>query len=218
MTAVKTEQIGIWGGQFGKEYTDRNALTPLQLDRLYKHNYGVSRTELNEEFIGSFDRSIKILEVGCGLGNQLMILQRMGFENLYGIEVNSYAIERAKANTENINIIYGSAFDIPFRGTFFDLVFTSGVLIHIAPQDVKKAIEEIYRCNSEYIWGFEYYADTYTEVQYRGHNKLLWKTDFVRLYLEQFEDLELIKEKRLKYSDNNNIDTMYLLRKDRRSK
>jgi pseudaminic acid biosynthesis-associated methylase len=217
MTVVKTEQIGIWEGQFGKEYTDRNTLTPLQLDQLYERNYGVSRAELNEEFVGSFDRSVKILEAGCSLGNQLLSLQQMGFKNLYGIEINRYAVQQSKTNTKDINIIYGSVFDIPFRDGFFNLVFTSGVLIHIAPQDVKRAIKEIYRSSGEYIWGFEYYADTYTEVQYRGHSKLLWKADFVRLYLEQFEDLELIKEKRLKYSDNNNIDTMYLLRKSRRS-
>jgi pseudaminic acid biosynthesis-associated methylase len=139
----------------------------------------------------------------------------MGFKDLYGIEVNSYAVELAKANTKNINIIRGDAFDIPFKNRYFDLVFTSGVLIHIAPQDIERALREIYRCSREYIWGFEYYADTYTEVPYRGHSELLWKTDFMRLYLEQFEDLELVKERRLKYLDDNNIDAIYLLKKAR---
>ncbi|MGA1980103.1 MAG: pseudaminic acid biosynthesis-associated methylase [Sedimentisphaerales bacterium] len=213
-----TEQIRTWRGTFGKEYTDRNTLTLEQMDELYKRNYGVSRTELNKAFLGDLDRSIKILEVGSNLGNQLLSLQKMGFENLYGIEVNSYAIERAKANTKNINIIRGDAFDIPFKNRYFDLVFTSGVLIHIAPQDTEGAIKEIHRCSRNYIWGFEYYADTYTEVRYRGHNNLLWKTDFAGLYLNFFDDLELVKEKRLKYSDNNNIDTMYLLKKVRCSK
>lgn len=210
---MKTEQIGIWEGQFGKEYTDRNTLTPLQLDQLYKRNYGVSRTELNEEFIGDFDRSIKILEAGCSLGNQLLGLQQMGFKNLYGVEINRYAVQQSKSNTKDINIIYGSAFDIPFRDAFFDLVFTSGVLIHIAPADIERALKEIYRCSKEYIWGFEYYADNYTEVSYRGHNNLLWKTDFAGLYLNSFDDLELVKEKKLKYLESENVDTMFLIRK-----
>jgi pseudaminic acid biosynthesis-associated methylase len=203
----------MWRGAFGKEYTDRNALTLEQMDELYKKNYGVSRTKLNEVFLGDLDRSAKILEVGSNLGNQLLSLQRMGFENLYGIEVNSYAIERAKANTKNINIIRGDAFDIPFKDRCFDLVFTSGVLIHIALQDIERALREIYRCSRKYIWGFECYADSYTEVRYRGHDNLLWKTDFASLYLSFFDDLELVKEKRLKYLEDENVDTMFLIRK-----
>lgn len=213
MDEPTTFQLRRWEGNFGKEYTDRNTLTPQQLDQLYKRNYGISRNELNKVFLGDLDRSFKILEVGSNLGDQLLSLQRMGFENLYGIEVNSYAVEQAKANTENINIIRGSAFDIPFKDRYFDLVFTSGVLIHIAPQDIERALREIHRCSREYIWGFEYYADSYTEVRYRDQDNLLWKTDFAGLYLDLFGDLELVKERRLKYLENENVDTMFLIRK-----
>ncbi|MFZ0035300.1 MAG: pseudaminic acid biosynthesis-associated methylase [Sedimentisphaerales bacterium] len=210
-----TEQIRMWMGTFGKGYTDGNAVTVEQMDELYKKNYGVNGTELFEEFMGGLERSIKILEVGSNIGNKLLVLQRMGFKYLYGIEINSYAIECAKANTKGINIIQANAFDIPFKDGFFDLVFTSGVLIHIAPADIERAMWEIHRCSREYIWGFEYYADTYTEVKYRGHDNLLWKTDFANLYLSLFNDLELVKEKRLKYLENENVDTMFLLKKAR---
>lgn len=74
-------------------------------------------------------------------------------------------------------------------------------------------MKEVYRCTREYIWGFEYYADEYTEIPYRGHSKLLWKANFARLYLDQFEDLELVKEERFKNLDSDNIDSMFLLRK-----
>ncbi|MDD5063440.1 MAG: methyltransferase domain-containing protein [Phycisphaerae bacterium] len=208
-----TSQSQKWESKLGEEYTERNIFAPEQLDQLYVSNYGISRTALNEAFLGNFERSVKILEVGSNLGNQLLSLQRMGFENLYGIEVNSYAIEHAKNNTKNINIIRGNAFDIPFKDRYFDIVFTSGVLIHIAPQDIERALQEIHRCSREYIWGFEYYADSCTEVRYRGHTDLLWKTNFAGLYLNSFDDLELVKEKKLKYLGNENIDTMFLIKK-----
>ena len=208
-----TFQLQTWEGEFGKEYTDRNTLVPEQLDKLYKSNYGVTGTELNQAFLGDLERSVKILEVGSNVGNQLLSLQKMGFENLYGIEVNSYAVERAKAHTRDINIIRADVFDIPFKDAYFDLVFTSGVLIHISPQDIERALREIYRCSKQYIWGFEYYADTHTEIPYRGRNNLLWKANFAGLYLRFFDDLELVKEKRLKYSDNDNVDAMFLLKK-----
>lgn len=216
------EIVNIWislqnrwkrGGVFGKEYTSRNALSLNDMENLYKEHYGYTRTDMNSEFIGDFDRDMKILEVGSNIGNQLLCLQGMGFNNLYGIELQGYAVELSKSRTERINIIEGSAFDIPYKDSYFDLVFTSGVLIHINPSDISMAVKEIYRCAKEYIWGFEYYADKYTEILYRGHKDLLWKADFAKLYREQFSDLELVQEKRLKYIDNDNVDAMFLLRK-----
>ncbi len=213
MLKTATPQFQHWQGEFGKEYTDRNALTLDGMDKRYLTNYGLTRTELNKEFLGGFDRSVKILEVGSNIGNQLLLLQKMGFENLYGIEVGSYAVQCSKANTSGINIIQANAFDIPFKDGFFDLVFTSGILIHISPSDIQKALSEIHRCTNRYIWGFEYYADTYTEVTYRQHESLLWKTDFAKLYLDSFDGLELIGEKRVKYLKDDNIDSMFLIKK-----
>ena len=208
-----TKQMEKWAGQFGREYADRNALSLEEMEALHSRNYGVTRTELNERFLRGMDRSIRILEAGSNVGNQLLCLQKMGFSNLYGIELQSYAVELSKSRTKHINIIEGSAFDIPFKDGYFDLVFTSGLLIHISPSDISMAMEEINRCTREYIWGLEYYADKYTEIPYRGHGNLLWKADFARLYLDQFEDLELVKEEHLKYLDNDNIDSIFLLRK-----
>jgi pseudaminic acid biosynthesis-associated methylase len=211
-----TSQLRHWQGKFGKEHTDRNALTLEDMNKKYQKHYGVTRTELNEAFLGDFDRSIRILEVGSNIGNQLLLLQKMGFENLYGIEINGYTVQCSKANTCDINIIQGSAFDIPFKDGYFDLVFTSGVLIHIAPSDIQKVLKEIHMCSNKYIWGFEYYADTYTEATYRGHSNLLWKTNFAGLYLDLFDDVEVVKEERMKYLANDNIDVMFLIEKWRK--
>jgi pseudaminic acid biosynthesis-associated methylase len=208
-----TDQTQQWSSAFGKEYTDRNPQTVEAMDKLYKKQFGLTRTELNLMFLSNLDRSIKILEVGSNVGVQLQGLQRNGFENLYGIELQPYAVEVSKQNTKNINLIQGSAFDIPFKDSYFDLVFTSGVLIHISPDDLNIAMREIFRCTSEYIWGFEYYADQYSEIPYRGSRNLLWKADFAKLYLDKFKDLELVKKKRIKYLDNDNVDSMFLIRK-----
>ncbi len=207
------EQKLKWEGEFGKEYTDRNALSLEDMEALYKRNYGLTRTELNEKFLAGLDRSARVLEVGSNVGNQLLCLQKMGFTHLYGIELQSYAVELSKFRTKGINIIQGEASDIPFRDGYFDLVFTSGVLIHIAPADLLDIMKEIYRCSRKYIFGFEYYSDTPKEVMYRGHKNLLWKADFAGKYLEHFIDLHLIKEEKIKYLNSENTDTMFLLEK-----
>lgn len=207
-------QESTWSSQFGKDYTDRCTLGTEELNSLYKNEYGISRLEMNNRFLSGLGLENKrVLEVGCNVGNQLVQLQQMGFEDLYGIELQAYAVEKAKGLTKGINIIQGMGDDIPFKDGFFDMVFTSGVLIHISPEKIDKVIEEIYRCTREYIWGFEYYADEYTEVSYRGNKELLWKTNYCKLYLDKFSDLELVKEEKYKYINNNNIDSMFLLRK-----
>jgi len=202
-----------WMEDFGKKYTNRNALTLDEMNEMYRKNFGMSREDLNNKFIDEMNQSIKILEVGSNIGNQLILLQKMGFKNLYGIEINSYAVELSKQRTKDINIIQGSAFDIPFRDNYFDLIFTSGLLIHIAPPDIEIVIQEIHRCAKEYIWGFEYYSDKYTEIVYRKKKNLLWKANFSKMYLDLFGDLELVKERKLKYLNDNNVDSMFLLRK-----
>jgi len=209
----KTEQLEVWSGEFGKEYTDRNAKSLDDIEQYYIKNFGLSRIEMNRQFLGDLSQDIRILEVGSNVGNQLLCLQKMGFSSLYGIEIQSYAVEMAKQRTKNINIIQGSAFDIPFKDGFFDLVFTSGVLIHIAPSDIQAILKEIHRCSKKYIWGYEYYADSYTEIEYRGEKNLLWKTNFSQLFLDSFQNLKLVKQKIFPYAGDNKSDVMYLLEK-----
>jgi len=206
---MQTHQIDVWSDQFGREYTDRNAFTVEELNKDCFECFGLSRVEMNAAFLDGLPLSTRILEIGCNVGNQLRCLQHMGFENLYGVEVQWYAVEKAKELTPRSNILQGTAFDIPFRDGFFDLVFTSGLLIHISPTDILNALREIRRCTRKYIWGFEYFADSYAEVNYRGYGSLLWKTDFAKLFLDSFSDLRLIK--RQKFSSGNNVDEMFLL-------
>lgn len=209
----KTSQLQKWTSEFGKIYTDRNAYTLSELDHKYKAIYGITRTELNNKFIGKLKRDIKILEVGSNTGNQLLVLQKMGFRNLYGLEPMDYAVELSKKRSKGINIIKGSAFDIPFKGNYFDLVFTSGVLIHINPKDIIKAIKEIYRCSNKYIWGFEYYSQEYQEINYHGEPNLLWKANFSQIYINNFPNLHVIKIKRINYLENDKMDMMFLIKK-----
>jgi len=141
------------------------------------------------------------------------LLQSQGYTNLTGIEIQSYALKVAESRLANVALHQGSALALPFDDNTFDLVFTSGVLIHIAPENLSQAIHEIYRCTKQYIWGTEYFSNAPTSVLYRGHEQLLWKMDYVKLYLSSFPDLELVREQRLNYLDNDNVDTVFLLKK-----
>lgn len=207
-----SKQTKAWASLFGKEYTDRNKMTVEEVDLMYKRRYGVSRTEMNDKFLGNLDRKARILEVGSNIGLQLLFLQKMGFTNLYGIELSAYAVELSKSMTEGINIIQGSALDIPFKDGFFDLVFTSGVLIHINPVELSIAMGEIYRCANSFIWGFEYFSQEFAKVEYREAD-LLWKANYPEIYRGQFRNLSVVKVRLFKYLADENEDVMFLLKK-----
>jgi len=211
----ETKESKTWRGEFGSQYSERNLLDATELDRMYQGKYGVTRTALNRQFLADIPRSASILEVGCNLGNQLILLEQMGFKNLTGIEIHTEIVKEAQSRVPWARVMEGSALKIPFRDASFDLVFTSGLLIHIALQNLPMAMSEIYRCAKDWIWGLEYYALEMIEVLYRGHSGLLWKGDYARLYTESFPDLELVSERRLNYLENDNTDSMFLLRRKR---
>ena len=51
-------------------------------------------------------------------------------------------MRRARNRSEFARLALATAFEIPFPDGFFDVIFTSGVLIHIAPPDLPKALYE----------------------------------------------------------------------------
>lgn len=209
-----TQQTTIWTGAFGAEYTRRNTFDAAGLRGLYLDLYGVDRPDMNRRFLDGFDRGIEILEVGCNIGNQLDCLHAAGFTQLSGIELQAEAAAHARQRLPEADIRVGSAFDLPWPDASFDLVYTSGVLIHIAPADLPKAMAEIHRVSRRWIWGFEYDEDSFQEIPYRGHDALMWKGPYVRLWRQTFPDLALVREERFAYRGQPaNRDVMYLLEK-----
>jgi len=208
-----TNQMQFWGGNHGNSYADRNPQSRAEFDALYIRDYGVTRRELNERFLKDLDRDLKILEVGANIGLQLETLRLMGFKNLSGIELNAYAIEKANKLHPNLRIIQGSAFDLPFKDREFDFVYTSGVLIHIAPKDLPEVLDEIYRISNRYIWCYEYAAHESVEVKYRDRQELFWKQDFLKAYLDRFSDLRVVKSEEIPVLNSTNFTQMFLLEK-----
>ncbi|HII16634.1 TPA: methyltransferase domain-containing protein [Candidatus Woesearchaeota archaeon] len=205
----ETSQMKFWKGDFGDAYTRRNS---GDFNAECMQQFGVTRDSLNEGYLGDLPRSLRILEVGCNRGKQLELLRGMGFSDLWGIDINKKALEIAK-KSPTFNIVEASAFDIPYKDNFFDMVSTSDVLIHIHPDDLLKALSEIVRVTKRYILGFEYYSDTFEQRTYRGHEGKLWRGDYKSFYIKHFPFLRELKQKTLRDISNSNVDMIFLLEK-----
>lgn len=202
-----------WCGKIGADYTDRSTLSVEELDSLYLRLLGITRADLNQQFLGRLPRSLQILEVGCNIGMQLRHLQNLGFWNLQGIELQQYALDRLCV--EKVETRQGSATDLPYLDKSFDLVLTSGVLIHIHPDNLSRALSEIERCTRRYIWGFEYFSEVLQEITWRKWEDMLWSADYATLFLNQFPNLTLLNRWSAPYSGSSQglVASMYLLEK-----
>jgi pseudaminic acid biosynthesis-associated methylase len=211
-----TEQEKFWKSNFGKEYTERNKWhSDKEWDKIYLDTWGMTKLEINNKVLKDLPREISILEVGCNYGAQLRGFQRMGFTNLYGVELQGYAVEESKKAFSDLNIITGSGFNLPFKDNFFDLVCTNGVLIHISPNDHYSFMKEIYRCTNKYIMGWEYYNKDIKELNYRNNEGYMWKADYEGIYRQHFPDLELKEKHFINYLSSDNVDSIFLLTKNK---
>ena len=97
---------------------------------------------------------------------------------------------------------------MPFDNSSIELVFTSGVLIHIPDEALDQAISEILRVSSRYILTLEYFSPEPMSIPYRGHNDFLFKRDYGELFLDASPDLEYVADgffwKRVTGLDNLN--------------
>jgi pseudaminic acid biosynthesis-associated methylase len=173
------EKLKRWDSSFGVEYTNRNVVVPE------------SRLNAFKSMLGGL-RITRILEVGCNVGHNLVAISKIGKYQLVGLEPSEYAVLQGRSNN-NLSILQGNIFDIPFKDGYFDLVFTSGVLIHISLDDLPKAIDEMYRVSSKYLLVIEYYAEKETVIPYHGHNDMLWKRDFKKQFEERYPKLKLVR-------------------------
>jgi spore coat polysaccharide biosynthesis protein SpsF len=86
----------------------------------------------------------------------------------------------------------GFAQAIDFSDAVADLAFTSGVLIHIHPDDLLPACREVHRCAGRYVACVEYFADKPEAIPYRGHTDKLFKRDFGSFWMDNFPDLTVL--------------------------
>lgn len=186
-TRKETPQAQFWRGDFGTDYIQRNLANARQLR---------SRTALwakiVDRFVGAPPESI--LEVGSNIGNNLRALRTLLDAEMYALEPNG---EARKILVEDGVVDAGHAMDglataIPLADNAVDMAFTSGVLIHIHPDDLSASMGEIYRVASRYIVCIEYFSDKPEMIPYRGHDDRLFKRDFGGFYLDLFPSMKVL--------------------------
>lgn len=208
-----SETTDFWSGDFGDQYIKRNRYDWRKRipfwDRLVA-KYG---------FRSAY-------EVGCNVGYNLSAIKHSihGYNvQLSGCEINMLAVRQAIVAglnvghgtiESNVHVTYANDEFIEYKSCgVHELVFTSGVLIHIAPDEIKKMMQAIIDASCDLVLAIEYEDETEVEVEYRGHTGKLWRRPYGKLYQEM--GLELIETGKLGEEDgfDKNGITYWLLRK-----
>jgi pseudaminic acid biosynthesis-associated methylase len=188
---------GLWSGDFGDDYVERNRAASEGRRPFWEH-------------VLSALEAASALEIGCNVGGNLRWLaELLGAENVAGVDVNERALEVVRSEIPGVDARVASARELPFADASFDLVFTTGVLIHQSPDELPTVMDEIVRCSRRYVLCGEYRADELEEVPYRGQRGALYKQDYGRLYQERFPQLRLLEEGFLPKSDGVWDDVTY---------
>lgn len=183
----ETRQVQFWRTDFGDAYTDRNMPSAEQLR---------ARTAMWAEILACLPGAPpqQILEVGANVGANLRALAALSEAELFAVEPNDHArkilVRDGVVNEANVREGVAANMDIPDDAV--DMAFTSGVLIHIHPDDLLASCREIHRVSRRYIVCIEYFSDKPEEIGYRDQPGLLFKRDFGGFWLDGFADLRVL--------------------------
>ena len=177
---MTTAQEQFWRGGFGDDYVRRCGIVNWR-----------ARVPFWRQII-DITKPRSILEVGCNAGLNLRAIRHVAPEvNLCGCDINQTALEAA-ADDGHV-VAEASIFDLGNAWwEKFDLVFTSGVLIHVASEDIERAMRCIIAASKRYVLAVEYADEKEVEVSYRGHSERLWRRPFGAMY--QSMGLKLVAE------------------------
>lgn len=179
------KQIETWQGDFGNAYIERNLPSDKRIeDRERAFSEILSHTKGGEP--------VSILECGCNIGLNLRALKRITPAALYACEPNARArsvLLQDEVLAES-RLTDGTLQALPYEDASFDLVFTSGVLIHVHPDQLEAAYREMYRVSSRYVLSIEYFSKHPETIRYQGRDDLLFKRDFGGMWLDLYPELK----------------------------
>lgn len=127
------------------------------------------------------------LDCGSNIGRNIRFLSKLlpsSSANIIEIALEPYNICLSEFKIDQS--FMGPIKDASFS-TQFDFVFSSGVLIHVHPDDLINSMQRMFSLSSRYIMIAEYFNRTPVMIDYHGESDRLFKRDFGKLFLENFD-------------------------------
>ena len=176
MNVPLTEQEKFWKGEFGAGYMERNTSFDLENTR-----------KAWKLMLAKAQNVASALECGSNIGRNLDALKgAYPKTELSLIEINEEAFRKVSEKIKPALSFNGPIASSDFPSGRFDLTFTCGVLIHIAPESLEANLQKMFEYSKRYILICEYFSRTPQELSYHGQARKLFKCDFGKFFLQRF--------------------------------
>jgi pseudaminic acid biosynthesis-associated methylase len=163
----RTEQERFWAGDFGTAYSKRNE----------GQKFIDAATGIFARILTNARDVTSVLELGANIGINMHALKTLLPEaRLSAVEINPAAHAKLSA-IPGVTAHLGSILDYT-QAKPVDLAFTSGVLIHINPDELPRVYDTLYNSSRRYVAIAEYYSERVEALSYRGEADRLWKRDW----------------------------------------
>jgi ubiquinone/menaquinone biosynthesis C-methylase UbiE len=91
-----------------------------------------------------------VIDIGCGEGFLVAELLALGID-AFGLDISAVVVGRSNSRWPG-RFFEGSVLSMPFTDGSFDIVVSTDCMEHLAPADVPKALREMYRISSRYVF------------------------------------------------------------------
>lgn len=134
-----------------------------------------------------FDKTINILDFGCGTGNYLNEIQEKFLSNCFGVEPSKEMRNIAIKKNQYICVKKGDHRNIPFNSNFFDFIFMIDVIHHIP--DLNQMFNELSRTlkNNKMLC---IVTESYKQIENRFYNKYF--PSLIKNEKKRYPDIDLI--------------------------
>jgi pseudaminic acid biosynthesis-associated methylase len=175
---MSTPQEHFWREKITDSYSRDNSF--------FDEKLGLQAWEIILSKIDKSDMS-SYLDCGSNIGRNISFLKKVLPEATSNIvELAKAPFDKCMSDFHITESFLGPLKDAKFNSKF-DLVFTSGVLIHVNPDDLLDSMSRMFEASSKYILIIEYFNRTPVMINYRGEDDRLFKRDFGKLFLENFD-------------------------------
>ena len=166
------------------------------LNNHLKRGYSTYNLLFLKKFSNDINLNNKILDVGCGHYRNLFFLYKIGFRNLYGVDI---LIPRPVLKDKDFKVEFKNediTLGLSYKNKEFNIVLVNFVLMFIPQDKLLFVIAEILRVTNKYV-----IIETQQQY-YKAKNGFIQPYSFKKIYSyiensDEFEilDLKIYKEK-----------------------
>jgi SAM-dependent methyltransferase len=89
------------------------------------------------------DKTVSILDFGCGFGQNISAIKRLGYKNVCGYDIEPAALDFCKKNS--IDVIDGRLVSVDHLNDQYDIILLTHVLEHIPKNEIVHTLEILRR-------------------------------------------------------------------------